>query len=146
MNRLILPTLLLALAGCSMIPTQQGYAQKVYRWQGRDVNELLAEWGPPSKSMKMPNGNMLYSYVKESTEQQPLTQNTRYEPGTKLTVTDKDGQSRVVETPGRWVSDGMTGGGSVHYQCNTNFVVDKKTQEVLSVSFDGNNCLALPRQ
>ncbi|OHX14037.1 hypothetical protein [Chromobacterium sphagni] len=146
MNKLWLPLWLLSLAGCSMIPTQEGYAQKVYRWQGRDINELLGAWGAPTKSMKMPNGNTLYTYDKESTEQQPLTQNTRFEPGTKLSVTDSNGQTRVVETPGRWVNGGVSGGGSIHYQCTTNFVVDKKTQEVLSVSFDGNNCLALPRQ
>ncbi|KUM03152.1 hypothetical protein KIF53_08460 [Chromobacterium subtsugae] len=146
MKKLCLPLLALLAAGCSMIPTQQGYAQKVYRWQGRDVNELLAEWGAPSNSLKMPNGNTLYTYVKESTQQQPLTQNTRYEPGTKLSVTDSNGQTKVVETPGRWVSDGVSGGGTIHYKCTTNFVVDKKTQEVLSVSFDGNDCVALPRQ
>ncbi|AOZ51785.1 hypothetical protein LQR31_18845 [Chromobacterium vaccinii] len=146
MKKLCLPLLALSLAGCAMFPTQQGYAQKVYRWQGRDVNELLAQWGAPTKTMQMPNGNSLYTYVKESTEQRPLQENTRYEPGTKLTMTDKDGQSRVVETPGRWVSNGMTGGGTVHYECTTNFVVDKKTKEVLSVSFDGNNCLAVEQQ
>ncbi|VEB41099.1 Uncharacterised protein [Chromobacterium violaceum] len=99
MKKLCLPLLALSLAGCAMFPSQEGYAQKVFRWQGRDVNELLAQWGPPTKTMQMPNGNSLYTYVKESTEQQPLRENTRYEPGTKVTVTDKDGQARVVETP-----------------------------------------------
>ncbi|KIA80823.1 hypothetical protein [Chromobacterium amazonense] len=142
MNKLLLPLLLLGMAGCSMIPTQEGYAQKVYRWQGRDANEMLSVWGPPTKTMQMPNGNTLYSYVKESTVQQPLTENTRYEPGTKVTVTDNNGQAKVIETPGRWVSNGFSGGGTYQYRCATNFVVDKKTQEVLSVSFEGNDCVA----
>ncbi|OWY39204.1 hypothetical protein CEK28_10060 [Xenophilus sp. AP218F] len=137
--------LALTLAGCSMIPTQQGYAQKAYRWQGRDVNELLAQWGAPSKTMKMPNGNTLYTYVKESTEQQPLQQNRVFEPGAKVTVVDSNGQSRVVETPGRWVSMGVSGGGSIHRICTTNFVVEKGSQLVLTVSFEGNDCLAAPR-
>ena len=58
----------------------------------------------------------------------------------------ENGQSRVIETPGRWVYDGTSGGGIQHYSCTTNFVVNSKTQLVESVSFDGNDCVAVPRQ
>ena len=62
----------LLLTACGTFPTQEGYAQKAYYWQGRDVNQLLAEWGAPQKTLKMPNGNMLYTYSKEFTQREPL--------------------------------------------------------------------------
>jgi hypothetical protein len=97
---------------------REGYAQKVYYWQGKDANALLAQWGAPSKNMTMPNGNTLYTYSKSYTQQQPYFDNRR-EPGSRFTVTE-NGQSRVIETPGRWVYDGSIGGGVMHYSCTTN--------------------------
>jgi|GEM_PF-1498702 len=134
--------LVLAISACGSIPTREGYAQKVYYWQGKDANELLATWGAPSKSMTMPNGNTLYTYSKFSIQQQPIFDNRHFEPGSRFTVME-NGQPRVVETPGRWVYDGSIGGGFQRYSCTTNFVVNSKTQLVESVSFDGNDCLAV---
>ena len=135
----------LLLTACGTFPTQEGYAQKAYYWQGRDVNQLLAEWGAPQKTLKMPNGNMLYTYSKEFTQREPLRENRVYEPGAKVTY-NENGQTKTIETPGRWVNTGMIGGGSTHYSCTTNFVVNPKSQLVETVSFDGNNCVAVPRQ
>ena len=137
--------LVLATSACGSFPSREGYAQKVYDWQGRDANELLASWGAPSKSMTMPNGNTLYTYSKSYAQQQPYFDNNRFEPGHRFTVTE-NGQTRVVETPGRWVYAGSSGGGIQYYSCTTNFVVDAKTQLIASVSFEGNDCLAVPRQ
>ena len=80
--------LALLTAACGSLPTKEGYAQKVYAWQGRDANELLATWGAPDKTMTMPNGNTLYTYNKSSVQQQPMFENRRYEPGTRITVND----------------------------------------------------------
>jgi len=137
--------LVLATSACSSFPTREGYAQKAYYWQGKDANALLAQWGAPSKSMTMPNGNTLYTYSKSYAQQQPYFDNNRFEPGHRFTVTE-NGQSRVVETPGRWVYAGSSGGGIQYYSCTTNFVVNAKTQLIESVSFEGNDCLAVPRQ
>ncbi|QEL54973.1 hypothetical protein [Chromobacterium paludis] len=105
---------LVALAGCA---TQQGYAQKVTAWQGRDANELLATWGAPTGQMTMPNGKLLYTYRSAYSQDMPM-QGSFYAP---------------------W---GISGGGSVYYSCTTNFVIDPKTHQVQSVSFDGNDCVA----
>ncbi|MBM2883616.1 hypothetical protein JFK97_04370 [Chromobacterium phragmitis] len=104
-----------ALAGCA---TQQGYAQKVYSWQGRDANELLASWGAPTAQMTMPNGKLLYTYRTAYSQEMPIQGNGFYYP---------------------W---SVSGGGSVYYSCTTNFVVDPRDHTVLSVSFDGNDCVA----
>ncbi|UTH73094.1 hypothetical protein [Chromobacterium sp. IIBBL 290-4] len=103
------------LAGCA---TQQGYSQKVMRWQGRDVNEMLATWGAPSKQLTMPNGNILYTYRSAYNEQIPIQGGGFYYP---------------------W---GVSGGGSTHYSCTTNFVADPQSHTIISVSFDGNDCVA----
>ncbi|MDF0605062.1 hypothetical protein HZU77_005260 [Neisseriaceae bacterium TC5R-5] len=127
------------------MPTREAYAQKVSSWQGRDVNELLSSWGVPSQTLQMPNGNTLHTYISQFTQQSPLQQNSFYEPGGRMVINDKDGQSRTVDLPGRWVNNGFMGGGTMHLSCRTNFVINAQTQLVESVSFDGNNCVATPR-
>ncbi|WP_047250423.1 hypothetical protein [Chromobacterium subtsugae] len=106
-------------AGCA---TQQGYAQKVLVWQGRDANELLAAWGTPTSQMTMPNGKLLYTYRSAYSQDMPIQSSGFYHP---------------------W---GISGGGSVYYSCTTNFVVDPHDHVVQSVSFDGNDCVAQPRK
>ena len=106
------------LTGCA---TQAGYAQKVYGWQGRDVNEMLAQWGAPTSQLTMPNGNQLYTYRSAYSQEMPY-------------------QGGYYNYP--W---GFSGGGSVYYRCTTNFVADPKTHTILSVSFEGNDCVAPPR-
>lgn len=135
--------LVLLTSACGSIPSREAYAERVYYWQGRDANALLAQWGAPNKSMTMPNGNLLYTYSKSYSQQQPYFDNRHFEPGSRFTVLE-NGQPRLIETPGRWVYDGPVGGGIQHYSCITNFVVNAKTQLVESVSFDGNDCLAVP--
>ena len=115
---LLLAACLLA-AGCA---TQQGYAQKVMAWQGRDANELLATWGTPTSQMTMPNGKLLYTYRNAYSQDMPVQSSGFYHP---------------------WV---ISGGGSVYYSCTTNFVVDPSDHIVQSVSFDGNDCIAQPRK
>ena len=39
--------LVLATSACSSFPTREGYAQKVYYWQGKDANTLLMVWTLP---------------------------------------------------------------------------------------------------
>ncbi|OHX14720.1 hypothetical protein [Chromobacterium sphagni] len=107
------------LAGCA---TQQGYAQKVNHWQGRDVNELLAAWGTPTSQMTMPNGKQLYTYRSAYSQDMPIQGGGFYHP---------------------W---GINGGGSVYYSCTTNFVADPASHTVESVSFDGNDCIAPVRK
>ncbi len=63
MKRSLQAALLLgALAGCAGIPSQEGFGRIVGSWQGRNVNELIAAWGPPADTYRMPDGNSMYTY------------------------------------------------------------------------------------
>lgn len=31
-------------------------------WEGADINKLLGQWGPPSSTFVLPNGNTTYTY------------------------------------------------------------------------------------
>lgn len=110
--------LLLAAALLTGCATHQGYAQKVNSWQGRDVNDMLATWGAPTSQITMPNGNQLYTYRTAYSQEMPVQGGFFYSP------------------------IGVTGGGSVYYSCTTNFVANPKTHTILSVTFDGNDCVA----
>jgi len=71
MKRLLLA--LLFLAGCTTPQQQQqqvvvssrGYDQAMQSWIGEDINNLISVWGAPKETFKMPNGNSLYTYVRD---------------------------------------------------------------------------------
>jgi len=43
--------------------TTTNYETKLDTWLGRDVNELITSWGPPSNEYTMPNGDKMYTWL-----------------------------------------------------------------------------------
>lgn len=38
--------------------------QELSAWHGKDINVLIAQWGAPTSTYQLPNGNMMYSYTR----------------------------------------------------------------------------------
>lgn len=38
--------------------------QVLSSWHGKDINILIAQWGVPTSTYQLPNGNMMYSYTR----------------------------------------------------------------------------------
>ncbi len=49
----------LSLIGCA---TEGKFRDQMKSWEGSDVNKLIEQWGPPTNTFKMPNGNTVYTY------------------------------------------------------------------------------------
>jgi hypothetical protein len=43
-------------------------AERLTGWQGLDVNQLLLEWGPPTTTQVLPNGNTMHEWQVERLE------------------------------------------------------------------------------
>lgn len=50
------------LQGCK---TTEGYKQVVASWVGSDINELIKSWGPPDSVFKLPNNDIMYTWLSD---------------------------------------------------------------------------------
>ena len=55
--------LILGIAVIQLGCGQKLYEEKLGSWLGHDVNDLITSWGPPSDTFKMPNGEMIYTWL-----------------------------------------------------------------------------------
>lgn len=46
--------------GCA---TTGGYERVLQSWVGNNVNNLIQKWGPPTNEYKLPNGNVMYTWL-----------------------------------------------------------------------------------
>jgi hypothetical protein len=92
------------------------YTKAVDSWVGADANELLSSWGAPTQQHTMPNGNVIYSWVK--------------------TESRSDSASVVSDGVGGFL---VKGGGVTQYSCATQFFVNR-LKRVYSWKLEGNNC------
>lgn len=109
--------------------TEQNFAATVNSWQGADLDSLFKVWQYPDHIQKLPNGHKVFSYRVASWE--PYTP---YANSTSLTNVPQNAsrapRTAVVQSN---VDDPNVG-------CTTWFEVDPKTQEIVSVRFQGNQC------
>lgn len=62
----------LLLSACAITTTaNSNYIQTVSSWRWAKANALLQSWGRPSRIGKLPNGNLVYIYHKESYKNYP---------------------------------------------------------------------------
>lgn len=65
--------LVVLLTGCEELPPkpqvptyaerQATFEHSLASWDGADVNQLIAQFGSPTSTYTMPNGNVLYTYT-----------------------------------------------------------------------------------
>jgi hypothetical protein len=94
--------------------TTEGYKKIVQSWVGSDINRLIASWGPPTSTYNMPNGDVVYTWFRQSNE----SVNTGYNQYTRQIQTNRT---------------------SLH--CETSFTTDRNGR-IYTWSFKGNNCVA----
>ncbi|MGA7986240.1 MAG: hypothetical protein WCA01_13755, partial [Burkholderiales bacterium] len=52
---------LLVISACAGIPNEEAFKAKVSSWQGRNVGDLVKEWGQPNSTLHTPGGGMVYT-------------------------------------------------------------------------------------
>ena len=77
MKKLLFLGLLLLLAGC---PAQ--ISKNLASWEGHNVNELLAVWGPPNQTFSDGQGGQVFVYTKTREFRQPGTATTTFSAST----------------------------------------------------------------
>ena len=114
-------------------PVEPGerYKQICDSWMGQDVNNLIREWGAPTKTFNMPNGNTMYEWSRHSTETTPamtLPSTTTY--NTYGNTTYQNNPMAVT-----------VGGNTITYYCTTGFEVNPQGI-IIFYRYQGNSCLA----
>lgn len=58
-----------ALVGCA---TTANYQHMVNHWQGAQSRDLIAAWGSPDATVKLPTGNTVYMYTHQQLSSAPV--------------------------------------------------------------------------
>ena len=115
----------LFLAGC--IATTSGYQQMVDSWVGAPENALIAQVGPPDRVYSS-GGSKYLTYVASGAAYMPPVA-----PSYTTTVIGNTAYTNPY---------GGSPGYNISLNCETTFMVRGET--IQSVSFKGNNCVAIP--
>jgi hypothetical protein len=125
---MFLRTVLVLTLAALLTACASAYKEKLESWMGRDVNELIAAWGPPSSTFTLPNGDTMYTWGRSSQYTQPVyqapsTSTTRIVGNTAYTTTQ----------PGM-----VTGGQTYNFACTTTMTVSGS--RITAYRFEGNAC------
>ena len=92
LKRLFLLILTLSLVGC---PAQ--ISKSLASWDGHNVNELLASWGPPTQTFSDGQGGQVFVYTQTRAWTQPGTASTTFSASTYGNYTY--GQATTIYQP-----------------------------------------------
>lgn len=106
--------LLIPIIIISSCATTAKYAEKLNTWLGHDVNELITSWGPPSNEYKLPNGNIMYTWL-------------------------WIGNTLVQSNYNQYLNRTLTS--EVTYWCKTTFTVDRYGR-IIQWRYEGNACVS----
>ena len=110
---------------------QEKYKQICNSWTNHNINDLVRQWGPPTNTYNMPNGNQVYTWSRAATTRTPvmtLPSSTTY---------NVYGNTMYQNNPMAIT----VGGDVVTYYCNTSFEVNP-SGTIIFWRFQGNSCLA----
>lgn len=136
MNKLLITLIALIILFCCGCATTEKYEAKLRLWMGRDISDLIASWGYPSNSFKLPNGNTVYQYDYQRSHTTPITYKV---------VSNHNTQNYVVNNPsyGTYTTGNtkiyQTGGKTFNYWCKTFFEVNK-SNIIVNWRWEGNSC------
>ncbi len=130
--RFYLLLITLALSACANFSTNSNYTQTVSSWRWAKADALLQSWGQPTQISKLPNGNRVFLYYKESYKSYPSQPIT----SSYSSVNIENGHNVVIAP-----SINQTPPPNVTYrlQCTTLFEVDPQ-RIIVDARASGNNC------
>ena len=122
----------LLLTGCMSTTTNGYYTEAVESWRWGKGTTLLDVWGRPDRLARLPNGDLLYIYEKETYQRYPITASTNIPTYT----TGVYGMATLVpsSTPFPLPTNFLL-------RCVTSFEVDP-SDIIVSMRAQGNNCTA----
>ncbi len=121
---------------CSCATTAK-YTQKLNQDIGKTYDELISQYGTPSKTKRLNNGNMIVYYVNVNTE---LLPDPEYDFDSPDYLTE-DEEFYPFTYGGNQIPVGSFMGETITNYCETKFyLTDNK---VTSWSYKGNSCVAL---
>lgn len=116
--------------------TSAKYGKLLDTWKGNNINNLISNWGAPSSTYKMSNGNTIYTYMRSRSGTIPIynaPQTTTHQ-GTVY------GRGGVTSYSGTSTSSyGTTSYMPVTWTCKTEFTVDER-DTIINWRFQGNDC------
>ena len=134
MRRIVALLLCLGLCGCA---TTAKYEAKLNNWIGASEDSLVASWGVPNKTYKMPDGKKAMEYVHKETVQSGgytyATPQTTYRSGT-IGNKSYSGTSTTYVTQAEPIQ-------KYKLSCKTSFMINS-SGKVESWHHEGNDCVS----
>jgi hypothetical protein len=118
--------------------TTAKYEKLLDTWKGGNVNDLVSQWGAPSSSYKMSNGNTILTYMRSRSGSIPIynqPQRTTHQG----TIYGSGGMTNYSGTSTS--SYGTTTYMPVTWSCKTEFTVDSR-DIIINWRFLGNSCVS----
>jgi hypothetical protein len=83
---------LLLVSGCA---TTANYQVMINTWIGHDQNDLISSWGPPNQTYRMPNGNVMFTWLHERMKAEYSPGTGTLPDGTEYLTADQTGSTRI---------------------------------------------------
>lgn len=126
---------MLAASGCGPRATESAYRNMLESYRGQHIDSLVAAWGPAQGRHTFADGRQMYSFVRNRREYvEPVN------PGIGLGFGLGWGFSRHGFIGGYYSPDRSR---IREYSCETTVTTDRKGR-IIDLSYQGNNCRALP--
>lgn len=102
------------------------YQKQIDKWQGKNIQTLVSQWGEPEAGIQLPNGHKIYQYTQKTIysipdpKRNPLRNN-----GNLFSNYDEPWNSHQT----------------IIRSCRTSFEANASGQ-IIHISFKGNNCVS----
>jgi hypothetical protein len=117
-------TVFFLLTACA---TTEGYQRQVNKWQGKNIQTLIDNWGQPDAEIPLKNGNKVYQY----------TRKTLYSiPDPKRTPIVNESKTLFSGYGESW-----SNGQAMSRYCQTSFETTPDGH-IVHISFKGDNCIS----
>ncbi len=124
MRLLLTSCLFFLLTACA---STTNYQKQIDKWQGKNIQTLMAKWGEPDSGIQLPNGHKIYQYTRKTMYSIPDPKRTPFR-------TSNDNLFSNYEEP--WNSHQ-----TIIRSCRTSFETTSDGR-ILHISFKGNNCVS----
>lgn len=103
------------------------YQKQIDKWQGKNIQTLIAQWGKPDAGIQLDHGHTIYQYTRKTLYSIPDPKRTPFRSNNGALFSTYDEPWNIYQTTIR--------------SCQTSFETNAEGH-IIHISFKGNNCIS----